>query len=41
MSLKNSPEYYHEVLKRIPPRAVPANRACPATRIALSKIDSP
>ena len=24
MSLKDSPEYYHEVLKRIPPRAVPA-----------------
>ena len=23
MSLKDSPEYYHEVLKRIPPRAVP------------------
>ena len=24
MSLKDTPEYYHEVLKRIPPRAVPA-----------------
>src|SRR5215475_9613097 len=24
MSLKDTPEYYHEVLKRIPPRALPA-----------------
>ena len=24
MNLKDTPEYYHEVLKRIPPRATPA-----------------